>query len=68
MRLVCFISVRYCREKHLIENVPGVLYMCYISLKKTSHMMPSMDGCQDGWIEKVSRPRHPLLYVIYRWK
>jgi hypothetical protein len=27
-------------------------------------MMPSMDGWRDGWMEKASLPRRPLLYVI----
>jgi hypothetical protein len=29
-----------------------------------SCMMPSMDEWRDGWMEKASRPRRPLLYVI----
>ncbi len=39
----------------------GVIYFCQGFLPC---MMPSMDGWRDGWMEKASRPRRPLLYVI----
>ncbi len=38
-----------------------VIYFCQGFLPC---MMPSMDGWRDGWMEKASRPRCPLLYVI----
>jgi hypothetical protein len=39
----------------------GVIYFCQGFLPC---MMPSMDGWRDGWMEKASRPRRPLLYVM----
>jgi hypothetical protein len=42
-------------------EVGGVIYFCQGLLPC---MMPSMDG----WMEKASRPWHPLLYVMYRHK
>ncbi len=36
----------------------------FISIDFITCMMPSMDGWRDGWMEKTSRSRRPLLYVI----
>jgi hypothetical protein len=44
-----------------IRRGEGVIYFCQGFLPC---MMPSMDGWWDGWMEKASRPRRPLLYVI----
>ncbi len=40
----------------------GVIYFCRVFFPVWCHTW--MDDRTDGWMEKASRPRHPLLYVI----